>query len=131
MAIVTTRMQSELEKLHRRFVYVPDNTRLDHWRIHRGDGEVRGDCEDFALTLLWQLSDQSMRRFWWNIITMRACFWHVKSYNGGGHAVLWYKGYWADNMEYTWYRTDQMRHTRRWPILAPIVLLKFALAKVA
>ena len=122
-------MKSKLKEIQQRFVYTKDGL-LDKWKIHKLPGTIKGDCEDHALTLLWELAGQSMLRFWWLQISGQACIWYVTSYNGAGHAVLWYKGWWADNMEKTWYTTAEMRHTRRFPYPAPLVALKQIIGKL-
>lgn len=113
-----------------RFRYTSDQFRwLDDWRIMKRDdhGLFKGDCEDFALTLLWELANQSMWRFWWLQITFQAVMWQVTTASGNGHAVLWYRGAWADCTQPNWYPTEKMPHTRRFPWLWPLVMLKFAM----
>lgn len=122
-------MRQTLQGLFRRFHYTRDG-KLDHWRIHKNGTNVYGDCEDFALTLLYDLSGRSMWKFWWNQITFRAVIWYVTSYQGDGHAILWYRGWWADNMERDWYLTKDMRHKRRFPWLAPFVALKLTVGSI-
>lgn len=127
---LTTKMLDEFKDVKSRFVYTRDPS-LDRWKIHKTDGQIKGDCEDFALTLLWQLSGRSMWKLWLNVIFMRAMIWHVTAYNGEGHAVLWYRGFWADNMERRWYQTEEMRHTRRFPFIAPLMAVKLLIGFIA
>lgn len=116
-----------------RFIYERDpKSLLDNWKwpSKKETLWVKGDCEDFSLQLLFDLSGQSWVWFWWYLISCQAVIWHVTSYRGNGHAVLWFRGRWADNMEVSWYKTSNMRHTRRFPYLAPMVLLKLTLASI-
>jgi hypothetical protein len=126
---VTPTMRKERNKIEYRFFYTKD-PKIDYWRVTTYDGPVKDDCDGYALTLLWGLAGRSWWRFWWLLITFQATIWFVKSYNGDGHAVLWYRGWWADNMEYKWYRTADMRHTRRFPMPWPSVALKLLIGVV-
>jgi len=61
-------------------------------------GKYVGDCEDFALTLLYKLADESIVKFWWLLITRQAKICAVgPSRWKSTHAVLRYKGMYADN----------------------------------
>ncbi|QGH74699.1 hypothetical protein DSS3PM1_00022 [Bacteriophage DSS3_PM1] len=125
-------MQIYINSLFQRFTYTRDVKHpIDNWKYpKKGFDRVFGDCEDFSLQLLYDLAGQSNWRFWWYLISFQAVIWHVTSYNGNGHAVLWFRGKWADNMERTWYTTDKMRHTRRFPYLFPLVALKLIMARI-
>lgn len=127
--MVTEAMKNEHADVKRRFEYQADSG-MDRWRIHKTDGSIVGDCEDFSLTLLWQLAGRSTWRFWWLLLTCQAAIWHVKSYTDEPHAILWYRGWWADNMEPTWYQKNEMRHTLRFPWVMPFPILKILLAKI-
>jgi len=51
-------MQHELDKLHARFRYVPDivqHNKIDQWNLLAETGNVKGDCEDFALTICYTM----------------------------------------------------------------------------
>ena len=72
----------------------------DAWHIihETTDGKWVGDCEDYALTMLWLLKGKSYRAFWWSLVCGEAkvcCVgpskWKVT------HAVLRYKGHYIDN----------------------------------
>ena len=126
---VTEFMQKALDDVNERFVYRADGD-VDDWDIIRGDDAIEGDCEDYALAVLWNLSGQSWLKFFWLLLSFQAVIWHVKSYQGNGHAVLWYKGYWCDNMMNNWYETKHMLHKRRFPQILPTVLLKLLIGKL-
>jgi hypothetical protein len=121
--------EAELKVAHIHFNYIPDEG-FDDWRIHKEYTWFSGDCEDFALTLLYRLSGMSMLKFWWNVLTLQAVFWYVIAPTGQGHAVLWYKGKWADNTMKNWYTTAEMPHKRRWPYPGPALLIKFAVSRI-
>lgn len=84
--------------LNSRFSYRPDKG--EYWRILKGWGPVKGDCEDYSLTLIWLLEGRSMLRFWIALITFKYLIWHCTSPGGDGHAVLWTRGVgWTDNIQ--------------------------------
>ena len=61
------------DKVLNNFTYVEDEKKhnlLDHWKYHR-KLPFQGDCDDFALTLLFYLSDQSLRKMLKNLITRK------------------------------------------------------------
>lgn len=123
------KMSGALDNIQSRFIYTKDG-RVDTWSVTKGNGPIEDDCDGYALTMLWKLSGENWFRFWWLQLSFQACFWYVTSYNGNGHAILWYKGWWTDNMEDGWYKTRHMRHTRRLPYCIPAVLYKMFLGKV-
>jgi|TARA_B110000971_G_scaffold211114_1_gene239080 hypothetical protein len=73
----------------------------DAWKIiyvENAYGKYVGDCEDYALSVLYRLCGESHLKMWWMLITHQAgiCLvgpskWKVS------HAVLRYKGEWVDN----------------------------------
>ena len=73
----------------------------DAWCIIRSEsesGKFEGDCEDYALSVLWQLCGQSDIRLWWMLITRQAGICGVgRSKPKMTHAVLRYKGEYVDN----------------------------------
>lgn len=116
-------------RLDVRFNYTADTAAIDHWKVTTHNGVVNDDCDGYSLTLLYILAGQSWIRFWWYLVTFQAVIWRVKSYRGNNHAVLWFRGYWTDNMEDRWYRTKDMRHTRRFPWVWPLVALKLLVGR--
>jgi len=73
----------------------------DAWCIIRSeseDGYFEGDCEDYALSLLWRLCGESDIKMWWMLITRQAGICGVgPSKSKMSHAVLRYKGEYVDN----------------------------------
>ncbi len=118
--------------LNRRFTYRSD--RGENWQILKGPGSIRGDCEDYSLTLIWLLEGRSMRRFWWALITFKYVIWHCLSPRGAGHAICWIRGAgWTDNIQRRVVtRRDLKRagYRLRYPYLAPLVALKFLLRPI-
>ena len=108
------------------FLYRPDGP-IDSWRILKGPGKLLGDCDDFAVTLLWRLSNRSLLQFWWNILTLRGVIWMCKSERGRLHVCLKYRGQWADNIYPMW--SPSPRFKLIFPMIAPWVALKLAIGR--
>lgn len=96
-----------LATLNKLFEYKADSG--DKWRILKqdSDGLMRGDCEDYALSVLYYVvADKSLLKFWWLLLT-KAKIHYVK--NGGeGHAVLQYDGKYIDNWTKEWVSKQEM-----------------------
>lgn len=97
--------------------------RRDTWRLLREpgpDGLFLGDCEDFALTVLWLMAGRSWLRLWWLVISFQAMIWNVRTAGGEAHAALWLRGHgWIDNI-YPWWG-ECLPHRKRFPYLAPLL----------
>jgi hypothetical protein len=90
-------MKFDLEYLAKNFEYKADG-KLDNWRIMSKDN-LKGDCDDYAVTSLYVLSNHSLIKFWFNILIFRAIFWYTKSPTGGPHLVLQFKDKYIDNWD--------------------------------
>ncbi len=118
--------------LNNRFAYRADKGEC--WRILKGRGPVRGDCEDYALTLIWLIEARSMWRFWCALITFKYVLWYCRSPRGAGHVVAWCRGVgWTDNIQ----RRAVSRHDLKAkgyrliiPYLFPLVGLKMLLRPI-
>ena len=68
----------------------------DQWRIPKiKNGKILGDCEDYALGVLYYvIAEKSLFKFWWLLLT-KAKIHYVR--NNGGHAVLQLDGKYIDN----------------------------------
>lgn len=100
----------------------------DYWTLLDGGvGEVQGDCEDFAYTMLWLISGESWWRFWWMIVTCQAMIWAVRfPKTGEGHAALWVRGQgWIDCNYPRWSPTSH--YTKMFPFIAPLFALALAI----
>lgn len=113
--------------LNARFDYRSDQG--ESWRILKDEGQVWGDCEDYALTLVWLHAGRSMWRFWWALLTFRAVLWQCRAPSGVGHVVVWCRGYgWTDNMmrrPMTRAELKRLGYRLRFPWPAPLVAVKF------
>lgn len=107
-----TDWQAEVRDFAGRFRYRAEAR--DRWSLLDGPGLVRGDCEDFALTVAWIVCGRSWWRFFWAVLLCRVVFWHVRL-GGRGHMMLWVRGAgWIDNNYPTWSLRPKFR--RWWPL---------------
>ncbi len=86
-----------IDSFRKRFVYKSDG-RFDTWRILKTPGRVEGDCDDFAVTMLWLVSDQSMFTFWKKLLTGTASFWYCVTAGGENHVTLKVNDQYIDNI---------------------------------
>jgi hypothetical protein len=86
----------------KRFEYRSE--RGDAWRIMntRGSGPLKGDCEDFSLTVLWLAYNRKLFPFLSAFLTGRAKMWFAISPYGDKHNVLELAGAYLDNIEQVW-----------------------------
>ena len=89
---------SHVAHLNETWKYLYDNDQYgsDTWHIIK-EPPYEGDCEDYALTLLWLMSGKSMVNFWINVFTMQAQLRRVITTNGRGHVVLRIGNLYIDN----------------------------------
>jgi len=97
---VKNNMQEFLEHLNANFKYHYDKDlygKRESWHImyHL---PFEGDCEDYALTYLYEASGRSHAKMLWHLFTGKAkiCFCKFK---GQGHAVLRWDGKYIDNIQ--------------------------------
>ena len=117
-----------LDDFNSRFVWRKDGW-LDTWRVLQGKGALYGDCDDYAMTMLWITAGSSWRVWWW-LLTFQAVPWWVWATPGGElHLALWVRGNgWIDNIKPSWKPT--CGHRRIAPVLSPIVAFKLLLGKL-
>lgn len=119
-----SRASRALSDLNNRFEYRRD--RKETWSIMKGRGTLRGDCEDYALTLIWMMERESMTRFWWSLTRGKYVIWYC-THKGNGHVVLWHDGKWIDNIRRKWVRELPAQYDLRYPHWTPTIALKMAL----
>ena len=135
------------EDLKETFEYVPDIRKYgkrESWCIMRPDPLAKewpvykGDCEDFALTVLYHYSDKNWLKFWYYLITykahMRYCYVDTPD---RGHAVLKFGDVYIDNIFGTTTTKDEMEAKRyvfkepAWLCFAPTtVAIKLLIGKL-
>lgn len=116
--------------LNNRFNYRSDG-RLGRWRVMRDFGTVWGDCEDYALTLIWLAEGRSWIRFWWALFTFKYLLWVGAAPSGAAHAILWAPGRgWTDNILKKPHRKLPAGYRRGIPYPAPLVLMMLILSRI-
>ena len=127
--------EREVKRLNSHWTYKYDTDQFaakDHWRIMK-EPPYLGDCEDYALTVLWLICNKSMWKFWWCLISGKAQIRRVITHNGGGHAILRYGDMWIDNWTkkfVKWEEMEKLGHKKdKWFYLPQDVALKLAIAK--
>lgn len=115
--------------LKARFTWRPDNW-IESYHILPAHGPVRGDCDDFAMTVGYELSGRSFIKFLWFMITFQHVYWIVRDPTGGPHMCIWARGYgWSDNWHSQWNQAVTP-HKKRYPMPWPIVLVKLGMGLV-
>ena len=133
-------MNSHVDHLNETWKYRYDDEQYgtrEYWTIIK-EPPYEGDCEDYALTLLWLMSGKSMINFWINLITMQAQLRRVITENGGGHVVLRVGNLYADNWTKEFVTWEEMESTcghkkHLWlydPLLAAIKMIKSKIKKM-
>ena len=117
-----------------RFVYRPDRLKIfDSWRVMKEtDGKLVGDCDDFAITVFWQLSNNNLFVFLFHLlITHRYRLYNVRTIDDEPHIVGSYKGIWFDNITRQPMNKDQFfqttDHQYRFVVIGPITLIYLAI----
>jgi len=116
--------------LQKHFLWESDG-KLDSYHIMEpeSNGVLRGDCDDYAATLLYRLSRGRMKTFWWSLVTRKAKFWMVRDPRGGLHITLEIKGVGhTDNQKSRWTPTEDM-HKTLYRVPVPMVALKMLIGK--
>jgi len=111
----------------------------DAWVIIRSEseeGKFEGDCEDYALSLLWRLSDKKDWKMWWMLLTRQAGICAVGSSKTKiTHAVLRYKGEYIDNWTRKFGSKQEIEknHTFHWLYghgLLHFTIIKMVMSKI-
>lgn len=117
-----------ISDLNWRFRYEADRT--DGWTALQGE-DLRGDCDDYALTAALIMADWSWLRFWFHVLTFQTRFHHVRArHNGESHLVLYVRGPgYIDNIYREWMTSNPHPKNFPWVALPPIVALKILAGK--
>jgi hypothetical protein len=122
--MITPAMRDAADYMHKLWKYEADG-RADDWDI----GMTVGDCEDFALTVLWLLHGKSKTRVVKALLTGKARIIRTKTPRDVGHAVLEYGGHYICNRYPTW--SDwRAEYKERKPYSRAMIALKLAFGKV-
>jgi hypothetical protein len=96
---------------------------FDYWYVMKDrNGKYKGDCEDFSLTVFWELSGKKLGKFLWNLLVTHKYKMHfVKTKRTGeGHLVGEYDDLFFDNWTLEdlpkgefYKKTEHIHHERR------------------
>ena len=98
-----------LNELNKKFKYRKDRDQYgqrDAWYVMKHE-PYHGDCEDYSLTLLFNLKDRKWEKFLFSLLVRESKICHCKV-SGVGHAVLKYKGQYIDNIQKKWVTKEYM-----------------------
>ena len=105
----------------------------DHWKVMKNP-PYEGDCEDYALTVLYLISEKSWLKFWFALFTFKAKICFVTTKNGGGHGVLKYGKVYIDNWSKKFVSKKEMEKLGHrfhpWRFLPTTVAIKMLMAKL-
>lgn len=100
----------------------PKKHRLDGWRVDYVDG----DCNDFALTMAWDLAGRNLIKFLIHLIIGKSVIWWVWSeYNGivPKHVALYHRGKgWIDSNHIEWRDKHLQTHLALPLTLPPFII---------
>ncbi len=127
------KIQEAISLVNSKFIYTPDLHKwFDRWRIMHedSDGHMRGDCEDYSLTVMWYACDRRLLRFLWKVIISHEWrLYTAVTRNNAQHAVGYADGLWFDN----WSKKalpekeffDRTQHELGFPIPMPFTFIPF------
>lgn len=113
-----------------RFVYTADHKWIDAWNIMSldKDGVYRGDCEDFALTVIWHYCDRNIFKFVLNFFVLhRYSIWYAST-SFGPHAVAKVGDFYTENLFASVLTKKELTDVGikvRFPFILPLMPLKF------
>jgi hypothetical protein len=117
-----------MQAVKSRFKWVSDGE-VDSYHIMASEGPIDGDCDDFAITVLWELAGCSRWRFLWWLVSFKGVLWFVRDPKGARHITLWVRGVgYTDNWKSGFTPTEEL-HERRYPLAWPFVLFKLLVGK--
>ena len=94
-----------LQEINDKFQYTTDRAMFrffDVWRIMSPE-EMKGDCEDYALTVLWHLADKSpLKMAWWLLKRKAKIIFYKHRTRGTKHVGLQLDGVYVDNISRRW-----------------------------
>lgn len=123
------------EIVNRKFRYQADG-KFDQWSVlDINRTTIQGDCEEYALTLIWLAEDQNIFKFLLSLILMRYVIWYAKTPTGEGHAILYNRTnkMYIDNIKKdfhtkTQYKRDEFKFIL--PLIFPVVFIRLAVANI-
>ena len=92
------------------------------------NGVMRGDCEDFALTCIWEICDRSLLKFILNVFILhRYRLYFSWTIINERHIVGYARGLWFDNWTKEAYTRElfvnKTKHSIRYFFPSPVILI--------
>lgn len=126
------KLEESVSIVSSKFIYTPDpNSTFDVWRVMNLEhGIFQGDCEDYAITVIWYACDQSLLKFIWKTVFTREYKLHrVMDYRGGWHVVGSNEDLWFDNWTLKALPIDEFfkvtRHEYKMTYFLPFMIFSF------
>lgn len=90
--------QKNIQLVNKKFKYEKDGI-IDDWSVLvLNNDNIKGDCEDYSLTLLWLESKKNLITFLFFILIHKYTIVFCKTPSGVGHAILYHDGEYIDNI---------------------------------
>lgn len=126
---MSEQLDNIVKNLKSNFVYTRDHKFFDAWQVmsKQKDGKYYGDCEDFALTVIWKLCNENLFLFTINFLILhRYHIWLAKT--DEVHAVGYAQGKYFDNIYGRTMTRKQLKEStdiKLWvPMLSPLIASK-------
>jgi len=117
--------QVVVTKLNKDFTWEKDPI-FEHFMFHKTE-KVVGDCDDFALTLLYRL-EGSVWKALKALLTGKASLIFCRTTNNENHYALKYEGKYADNIHP--YFRDELIHKYKYKYRFPFILFWLLVGKL-
>lgn len=95
-------IQEAVAKVSKKFKYVKDRPIVisDWWSVMQSDedGWLYGDCDDFAITAIYEACDRNKLKFIWNFLILHKYrVYFARTMTGETHAIGYGEGLFFDN----------------------------------
>jgi hypothetical protein len=93
-------LNQAINTVNQKFRYQSDPRSFftDYWFVmQEKDGQLRGDCDDYSVTVLWYLCNENIWSFIWNVLILHRYRLHRVKAIGGWHVIGEAEGQWFDN----------------------------------
>lgn len=127
-------LKEAIDIISTKFIYKTDKFKyIDSWSILKEtDGMLKGDCEDYTLTVFWYMCNKNILKFIWNVLILHKYrLYFVKTKSNEGHAVGYADGYYFDNWTNEALLKDDFikltGHSFVWMYISPMIIIKMIL----
>ena len=99
------------DNVNQKFRYQSDG-KMDVWEIlDTNEDIIKGDCEDYSLTLIWLAENKNIFKFIFSLLLMKYVIWYTKTPSGTGHVITYVRSEkkFIDNIKKDFYTKKQYR----------------------